>query len=208
MSLFYTPNRYSGSLWAGKKVGLLGGSFNPAHEGHRHISMLALKHLGLDAVWWMVSPQNPLKSTIGMAAQQKRLESCIKVSNHPRILPTMIETELGTQYTADTLQHLKSMFSQTKFVWMMGTDNLLQIHKWQEWETIFKTYPIAILDRPPHTNSLKRCLAEQRFKHAKLPENQGKLLVSLKAPRWTILHTPLNELSSTEIRRKNSTNNT
>src|SRR5205814_9002 len=118
-------------------VGLLGGSFNPAHEGHRHISLYALKMLGLDAVWWMVSPQNPLKSKKDMAPLKTRMQSARDVSRHPKIFVTDIETHLGTQYTADTLSSLQEHFPRTKFVWLMGTDNLRQIHRWQEWQSIF-----------------------------------------------------------------------
>ncbi|HYD19796.1 MAG TPA: nicotinate-nucleotide adenylyltransferase, partial [Patescibacteria group bacterium] len=128
-------------LWQNRTVGLLGGSFNPAHDGHRHISLYALRLLGLDAVWWMVSPQNPLKSAKEMASLATRMAGAIAASHHPKIHVTDIEQHLNTRYTADTLRALQARFPRTKFVWLMGTDNLRQFHRWQEWQEIFKMVP-------------------------------------------------------------------
>ena len=197
---FTSPTPACGARWAGRTVGLLGGSFNPAHDGHRYISLMALKRLGLDAVWWMVSPQNPLKPTKGMAPLHQRVQSARDVSNHPQIIPTDIEQHLNTRYTADTLAKLRRHFSQTNFVWLMGTDNLLQVHKWQDWEDIFYSVPVCVLDRPPRGNSLKACVAADRFRDRMIPESAAKTLKDRPLPAWTILHIPLNNLSATAIR--------
>jgi nicotinate-nucleotide adenylyltransferase len=133
--------------WAHRRVGLLGGSFNPAHAGHTQISKVALKRLKLDAVWWLVSPQNPLKSQSGMASQALRLASTQVAEEDPRILPTAIETTLGTQFTADTLRALAKRYPHTHFVWLMGADNLAGFHRWRDWQSIVRRWPIAIIPR-------------------------------------------------------------
>ncbi len=193
---------YQSHLWSGRTVGLLGGSFNPAHEGHRHISLYALKLLGLEAVWWMVSPQNPLKSKKDMAPLQERMASARKASHHPRIIVTDIEQHLHTRYTADTLRALQTHFPATRFVWLMGTDNLHQVHRWQEWQKIFSLVPVAVLDRPPRGNSVRSCPAFERFRACLEPQEQSQLLKTQPPPVWTILHIPLNEQSATKIRAK------
>ena len=130
------------------RVGLLGGSFNPAHGGHRRISLFALDALGLDEVWWLVSPGNPLKPKAGMAPLAARLESAIKKARRTRIRPTAIERELGTQYTLDTLRALRRRYPKVQFVWLMGSDNLAQFHRWKAWRNIARTMPIAVIARP------------------------------------------------------------
>lgn len=194
------PRPHNGDLWANRTVGLLGGSFNPAHAGHRHISLYALKMLGLDAVWWMVSPQNPLKSKKDMAPLAERMASARAASQHPKIHVTDIETGLGTQYTADTLRALKAHFPRTKFVWLMGTDNLRQFHRWQEWQEIFKTVPVCVLDRPPRHNAIRACKTAIRFRDDLIPEQQAATLTRQPLPAWTLLHIPLNNMSATAIR--------
>ena len=196
------PSLHHSTLWAGSTIGLLGGSFNPAHEGHRHISLYALKHLGLDAVWWMVSPQNPMKSGKNMAPLEKRLAGAMHASHHPRIIVTDIEQHLHTRYTADTLEALKKHFPRTRFIWLMGADNLRQIHRWQEWQKIFSLVPVAVFDRPPRGNSIKSCHAFDRFRACLQPQEQARLLKIYNPPVWTILHIPLNALSATKIREK------
>jgi nicotinate-nucleotide adenylyltransferase len=187
-------------LFKNRAIGLLGGSFNPAHDGHRHISLYALKMLGLHEVWWMVSPQNPLKSTTDMAPLKDRMQSARKASRHPKIRVTDIEQSLNTRYTSDTLDKLHALFPNTTFVWLMGTDNLRQIHRWQEWQKIFATTPVCVLDRPPRGNSIKSCPAALRFAAQRVPETAAASLKTKKTPCWTILHIPLNPLSATAIR--------
>lgn len=200
--IYSPPSLYGGYLWAGRTVGLLGGSFNPAHEGHLHISHYALKQLGLDAVWWMVSPQNPLKSTKGMAPQSERIESAQRVANHPRIVVTGIEAELKTRYTVDTLDALHRHFPATRFVWLMGTDNLHQAPKWKNWTRIFETVPVCIFSRPPRGGNVRDSAVMRRYKDHLLPQEQARLLVSTPLPAWTILHIPLNHLSASQIRNR------
>ena len=194
------PSLFSSDLWSGRTVGLLGGSFNPAHDGHRYISLMALKRLGLDAVWWMVSPQNPLKSTRDMAPLAERMASAQRVSNHPQIVVTDIEQHLNTRYTADTLDKLRTYFPRTQFVWLMGTDNLRQVHRWQDWHEIFERTAVCVLDRPPRGNSIKSCPAMERYRHRLIPESAATDLKNRSLPAWTILHIPLNHLSATAIR--------
>ena len=196
------PSPHQANLWANRTIGLLGGSFNPAHGGHRHISLYALKLLGLDAIWWMVSPQNPLKPTTDMAPLEDRLASAVIASHHPDIFITDIERQMNTTHTVDTLTELKKHFPQTNFVWLMGTDNLLQVHLWRDWERIFKLVPVAVLDRPPRGNNIKSCPALERFRVSLKPQEQARLLKTRKPPVWTVLHIPLNTQSATDIREK------
>lgn len=190
----------SPALWAGRAVGLLGGSFNPAHAGHLHISKEALRRLKLDAVWWLVSPQNPLKSIKGMTSLDKRLADACATADHPRILVTDIEQQLNTRYTADTLAALKNLFPSTRFVWLMGADNLHSVHRWRRWPEIFETVPVAVLDRPPRGTGVKSSPALLRFGGSRLPDTQAALLKDAIPPAWTYLHIPLHDASSTKIR--------
>ncbi len=152
----------------GFSVGLLGGSFNPAHGGHRRMSLAALERLGLDEVWWLVSPQNPLKPAAGMAPLEARIASARKVARHPRIRPTAIEAELGTQLTIDTLQALRRRFPHVRFLWLMGSDNLLQFHRWVEWRAIARTVPIVVMARPLYVGASQSAPAMawlRRYRH-------------------------------------------
>jgi nicotinate-nucleotide adenylyltransferase len=142
-----------------KRVGLLGGSFNPAHGGHRRISLFALKALGLDAVWWLVSPGNPLKPKAGMAPLAARLGSARNQARRGRIVPTAIERELGTRYTVDTLRKLQARYPGNRFVWLMGSDNLAQFHRWKAWRAIARTMPIAVIARPGYDGRARASLA-------------------------------------------------
>lgn len=193
-----TPS--SAAAWDNRTVGLLGGSFNPAHEGHRHISLYALKMLGLDAVWWMVSPQNPLKSKKDMAPMERRLADAKAVGRHPNIFVTDIETRLNTRYTADTLAALKTHFPRTRFVWLMGADNLRQFHRWHRWQDIFKSVPVCVLDRPPRHESIRACPAAGRFRQYLIDQSKCTTLKNKHPPAWTILHIPLDPTSATAIR--------
>lgn len=190
----------SGELWRGLRVGLLGGSFNPAHEGHRHISVLAMQHLQLDAVWWLVSPQNPLKSASGMASQSKRLASAARMGDHPDIHVTDIEKDLHTQYTVDTVARLQSHFPNTSFVWLMGSDNLRQFHRWKNWQELFRLLPVCVIARPPSGDILRASTASSYARPFTLPAHMASTLAARKPPAMLVLPTPLNSLSSTAIR--------
>ena len=135
------------------RVGLLGGSFNPAHGGHRRISLFAREALGLDEVWWLVSPGNPLKPKAGMAPLAARLASARKQARRAPIRATAIERELGTRYTVDTLRKLARRYPKCRFVWLMGSDNLAQFHHWRAWRTVARTMPIAVIARPGYDSA-------------------------------------------------------
>ncbi|HEY3777150.1 MAG TPA: nicotinate-nucleotide adenylyltransferase [Rhizomicrobium sp.] len=157
--------RPPGPIAPGLRIGLLGGSFNPAHAGHLHASEIALKRLGLDYVWWLVSPQNPLKPARGMAPLDARLAGARRLVQHsPRIRVTGIEGELGTRYTIDTIARLKGRFPQARFVWIMGSDNLATFHHWRRWPDIVRNLPIAVVRRPGSALAPLASIAAQRFR--------------------------------------------
>ena len=182
------------------RIGILGGSFNPAHEGHRHISLLALKLLQLDEVWWMVSPQNPLKSTDDMAPFADRLRGAQKMARHPNIRVTDIETRLGTTYTAGSLDALKRSFPKTRFVWLMGADNLKQISRWHRWTRIFNQVPIAVFDRAPYSFGALAGKAARAFFRFKKKRADACNLADMQPPAWMFFHTRLHPGSATQIR--------
>lgn len=185
-------------------IGLLGGSFNPAHEGHVHISTLALKQLGLDGVWWLVSPQNPLKPKKGMASLKKRVISAQKIVKHPKIHITTLESRLGTRYTAETLKALHKRYPNIRFVWIMGADNLASFHRWKDWQSIFKTNRIAIYHRPTYALKALSSKAAQRFSHARLAPKQARTIARKKPPAWSFLPIRGKGVSATEIRRQSN----
>lgn len=185
-----------------RRIGLLGGSFNPAHEGHRHISLEALKRLRLDEVWWMVSPQNPLKPKRGMASFEARIESAKKLAQHPRIRVTDIERHLGTTHTAETLARLARCYRNHRFVWLMGADNLAQIARWNRWTYIFHTVPVAVFDRPSYSLGALSGRAARRFSRHRISESRAGRLAEMRPPAWVFLHTPLNAVSATALRSR------
>lgn len=185
-----------------RRIGLLGGSFNPAHGGHLHISRLALSRLDLDEIWWLVSPQNPLKPSTGMAPFDERLRYAAAIAAADRrIRVTDIEARLGpTTYTADTLKALRRRFARTRFVWLMGGDNLAQIPYWQRWQDIFRTVPIAVFARPGSSRKALAGAAAHRFVGARVPVVAGRLLAEMTPPAWVFFHTRLDPRSATQIR--------
>lgn len=198
------PRRFSGPSLGGLKIGLLGGSFNPAHAGHRHIALWALKNLGLDRVWWLVSPQNPLKPTAGMAPPAQRLITAQAVANHPRIVAVAIESELGTRYTVDTLAALRRRFPRVRFVWLMGADNLEQVRRWRNWRRIFAMVPIAVFGRPGYGMRALGGLAARRYARCRVGARRAKGLAGLQPPVWTFMSNPLHPASATAIRQAQS----
>ena len=178
-------------------IGILGGSFNPAHAGHRYISLQAMKRLGLDEIWWLVSPQNPLKSTKGMASFEERFESAVKAARHPRIHVTDFEQQHQTAYTAETLALLKQAYPYYRFIWVMGADNLTQIHRWKNWQQIFQQVPVAVYDRSPYTQKALRSKAALRYRQMRQP---SELLAFSQAPAWSFIHGKRHPLSATFIR--------
>jgi nicotinate-nucleotide adenylyltransferase len=202
-----TPARLARALGgflppAGCRVGLLGGSFNPAHGGHRHIALEALRRLDLDEIWWLVSPQNPLKPAEGMGDLQERLERARRVANHPRIRVTALERTLGTRYTADTLDALTRRLPNVRFVWLMGADNLAQVDRWNRWTRIFHTVPVAVFDRPSYSFTAVSAKAARRFARHRLAESSARRLADERPPAWTFLHVRRDPRSATAIRAR------
>ena len=186
--------------FAGKRIGILGGSFNPAHRGHLHISRQALKLLQLDEIWWMVSPQNPLKPVNDMVDFESRIESAETIAQDRRIRVTNIEFELDTAYTAETLTELKKKFPKARFVWLMGADNLMQIPKWKDWQQIFHAVPIAIFTRPTYTKRALAGYAARRFARYRIDETQAHSLSARQAPTWAFLNIKPDAISATRVR--------
>jgi len=186
-----------GPLAEGLRIGLLGGSFNPAHTGHLHVSETALKRLGLDFVWWLVSPQNPLKPSIGMAPLLDRVEEAERIARHPRIRVVDLEHTLGTRYTADTLAGLKRRFPRVTFVWLMGSDSLQDFHRWRRWPEIVAGVPIAVVTRPGTVLAGLRAAPLLRFAGAR---RTGTVLLRARPPAIVILDGPRNAQSATVIR--------
>ena len=147
-----------------QRIGILGGSFNPAHDGHVHIARLALERLALDQVWWLVSPQNPLKPFVGMATFEERFAVAKNAALADlRIVVSDAELYLGTHYTAETLPHIIAEHPNIRFVWIMGADNLSQMQCWENWPSIFNTVPIAVFARPPYDSGVLACVVAMRF---------------------------------------------
>jgi len=187
---------------SGMRIGLLGGSFNPAHEGHRHVSLEAIARLNLDRVWWLVSPGNPLKSHAELAAQEARLAAAAKVAAHPKIAVTGLEADLGTSFTAKTLDFLTTRAPDVNFVWLMGADNLASFHRWREWRGIMQTVPVAVFDRPGWRYRALGSRAATAYAAARLPESESRQLAASPAPAWVFLSIPLSGQSSTALRRR------
>lgn len=187
------------------RIGLLGGSFNPAHIGHLHISLQAIERLGLDQVWWLVTPQNPLKPEKGMAPFADRLKNARAIARGRKLWVAGIEQELGTQYTADTVRALKARFPKYRFVWIMGADNLIDVSSWNDWTAIFDAVPVAVFARPAYSFKALVSAAARRFAPHRLNENRADQLVEKKPPAWVFLHIPLSVVSATRIRGKTRT---
>jgi nicotinate-nucleotide adenylyltransferase len=188
--------RPPGPVAAGLRIGLLGGSFNPAHDGHMHVSEVALKRLGLDYVWWLVSPQNPLKSVASMAPLAGRVAQARDVARHPRIVVMDIERALGTRYSVDTLAALQRRFPLVKFVWLMGSDNLQIFRRWRRWPEIVRRVPIAVIQRPGTVLASLQSKAMQRFPRRRVEAG----LAFATPPAIAILDGKRNAQSATAIR--------
>jgi nicotinate-nucleotide adenylyltransferase len=183
------------------RIGLLGGSFNPAHQGHRHIAEMALRRLGLDQVWLMVSPGNPLKAGSDMASAERRLASARAIADGRRIIATGIESALGTRYTADTLPALRRRFPNAHFVWLMGADNLADLPRWRDWMRIVRSMPFAVLPRPTYNHRALAGRAARRLRSARKQPGMARLLADQAAPAWIFLPGPQHAASATALRR-------
>ncbi len=185
----------------GMAVGLLGGSFDPPHRGHAHITREALKRFGLDRVWWLVTPGNPLKHE-GPAPLDRRIAAAQRVMDHPAVDITGIEARLGTRYTAQTLDRLFQLYPGVRFVWLMGADNFAQLHHWDRWEWIVENIPLGILARPGQRISARMSVAAGRYAHARLRGREAARLVLATPPAWCFVNVPMDATSSTEIRAR------
>ena len=185
----------------GQVIGLLGGSFDPAHEGHRHLTLEAMKRFRLDRVWWLVSPGNPLKP-VQPAPIQRRIEHAKRVMDHPRVSVSDLETLTKTRYTAQTLQRLLQLYQDVNFVWLMGADNLADFHRWENWDWIMNNVRIGVIARPGHLMDARMSPAAARFRFARLPQVQAELLGKMPPPVWCLANVPMSAASSTAIRAR------
>ncbi|MHA1537326.1 MAG: nicotinate-nucleotide adenylyltransferase [Alphaproteobacteria bacterium] len=184
------------------RIGLLGGSFNPAHSGHLLLSLEALRRLELDRIWWLVSPQNPLKPTDGMAPFAQRLAAAQDLARHPRLVVSDIEARLGTRRTANTLARLTGRFPRNHFVWLMGADNLVQISRWSRWREIFERVPVAVFARPSYSLPALAGAAAARYRRQRVPESSASILADLPAPAWVFCRMRLDPTSASTIRSR------
>jgi nicotinate-nucleotide adenylyltransferase len=180
------------------RIGLLGGSFNPAHDGHRHISLAAIARLSLDRVWWVVTPGNPLKSRSELAVLDERIEIARQVAVHPRIDVTGFEAELHSPYAIDTIRFLQQRHAGVRFIWIIGGDNLCQLHLWRRWREIFLAIPILVADRPEFRHRALASPAATQFRPSLRRNAAG--LTRATSPAWAYLTLPLNKSSSSAIR--------
>jgi nicotinate-nucleotide adenylyltransferase len=183
------------------RVGLLGGSFNPAHRAHRRISLAAIAELGLDEVWWLVSPGNPLKPAAGMAPLAARFASAVRMARRAPIRVTAIERELGTRFTIDTLRALQRRYPRSRFVWIMGADNLAQFNRWKEWRGIARALPIAVFARPGYDRQATASPAAAWFRRYRVPAASLTHSGEWSAPALTTLRMRPDPISATAIRR-------
>lgn len=181
-------------------TGLLGGSFNPAHPGHRAISLAFMRALGLDELWWLVSPGNPLKPRAGMASLSARLASAQAMARRSPIRPTAIEAELGTRYTVDTLRALTRRYPRRRFIWLMGADNLAQMHRWRDWRGIARLMPIAVAARPGYDAHARAAVAMGWFRPFVRPASQSRQWTTWSMPALVLLRFPPDPHSATLIR--------
>lgn len=187
----------------GLRIGLFGGSFNPPHAGHRLVTLIALRRLKLDRIWWIVTPGNPLKDARGLPPLPARMAAARRLMPEPRVDVTGFEAQIGTRYTLHTLRYVTRRCPGVRFVWIMGADNLRQFHRWQGWREIARLMPIAVIDRPGATLKSTASRAAQALAHWRVAD--GSLLSRSHArragaPRWTFVHGPRSTLSSSALR--------
>jgi nicotinate-nucleotide adenylyltransferase len=190
------------SLKPGMRVGLFGGSFNPAHTGHAHVAETAMIRLNLDKVIWLVSPQNPLKPAHETADIEQRLEGARRMARGSKMVVSDAESRIGSRYTIDTLRFLRRRYPGVKFVWIMGADSLAGFHRWRGWTQIMQAFPVAVISRPWAALKARTSPAARRFRRARHPARQGPILPRMRAPAWVYLRGPFNFASSTALRER------
>ncbi len=186
---------------AGMRVGLLGGSFDPAHEGHVHITEMALRRFRLDRVWWLVTPGNPLKAH-GPAPLAERIAQARHIVHDPHVEVTGIEAQLGTRMTRDTLAALQALYPRVRFVWLMGADNMVQFDRWDSWREIAARVPIGVIARPGWRMPARFSRAARMLWRDRQPETQAGQLADMVPPAWALINVPLNKQSSSAIRKR------
>ncbi|GIR68376.1 MAG: putative nicotinate-nucleotide adenylyltransferase [Hyphomicrobiales bacterium] len=188
------------AVCSSQKIGLLGGSFNPAHHGHLSISKIALRRLGLNQIWWIVSPRNPLKEYDFLYDFEERVFSARKIINTNNISISKLELNAQIKYTIGTLEYLRTRYHRSRFVWIMGADNLNQFHLWKEWEKIIRLMPIAIIDRPSSSLNVTSSVFANKYRAYRVDEADSSQLIYYKKPAWVFMHTKLNYQSSSQLR--------
>ena len=188
------------AVCSSQKIGLLGGSFNPAHHGHLSISKIALRRLGLNQIWWIVSPRNPLKEYDFLYDFEERVFSARKIINTNNISISKLELNAQIKYTIGTLEYLRTRYHRSRFVWIMGADNLNQFHLWKEWEKIIRLMPIAIIDRPSSSLNVTSSVFANKYRAYRIDEADSTQLIYYKKPAWVFMHTKLNYQSSSQLR--------
>lgn len=183
-----------------RRIGLLGGSFNPAHRGHRHISLEAMKALALDEVWWLVSPGNPLKAAKGMAPYEARLASAERMARGARIRASEFELRAGTRYTIDTVRLLKRRFPRDRFIWLLGSDTVPNFHFWRDWRGLARELPIAVIRRPGYDRQAHAACAMGWLRRFVRPSSQARNWTDWSAPAILFLRLPPDPTSATAIR--------
>ena len=184
-----------------KKIGLLGGSFDPPHKGHLFISLEARKILKLDEVWWIVTPQNPLKIS-KPATYKERVFNCRNITRNYPINIKEIEKKIGSNYSYKTISYILRHYKNIKFFWLMGADNLISFHKWQKWQKIFNNMSIVIFKRHGYNNKALKSITSKKFNQSRILKSLIKLEDFNKLPSWTIIENKEIKISSTEIRNQ------
>jgi nicotinate-nucleotide adenylyltransferase len=187
---------------AGQAIGLFGGSFNPPHAGHRQASLFALRRLGLDQLWWMVTPGNPLKENGSLAPLGERMRAAAEIAAHPRIAISGAEAGFRTRYTADLIQILKERQPDTHFVWIMGSDSLTEFHRWEDWQRIAASVPIAVVNRPRSLSAPLSSRAALALGRYRIDAEDAKTLARRQPPAWAFLTGPRTAASSTALRSR------
>jgi nicotinate-nucleotide adenylyltransferase len=185
---------------AGQRIGLFGGSFNPPHRGHCAVALYALRRLRLNWIWWLVAPQNPLKSALDYGDYEERLAQTRRIARHPAFVVTDIERQIGSRTTAATLRAMAPVLKRGRFVWIMGADSFASLHRWHDWTDIAEALPLAVLARPGYSVRALDGVAAQRYRRYRLPSTQARRLPGAKPPAWVFVHMPLRPESSTAIR--------
>jgi nicotinate-nucleotide adenylyltransferase len=186
----------------GLRIGLFGGTFDPPHEAHLSVALMAIRRLGLDFVWWLVTPGNPLKDTSALAPLAERLAAARRLARHPGIIVTSFEVELGVRYTYQTVRYLRARCPGVRFVWLMGADNLASFHRWRQWREIAGSLPIAVVDRAGPSLSATAGRAATALARFRVPESAARTLSGRRPPAWVYLHGLKSPLSSTALRTR------